>query len=44
MKRSIAATALWPAAADLAARLLRHVQHAHDLLYDAFESDLGGSD
>lgn len=32
------------AAADLAARLLRHVQHAHDLLYDAFESDLGGSD
>jgi hypothetical protein len=32
------------AAADLTARLLRHVQHAHDLLYDAFESDLGGSD
>jgi hypothetical protein len=32
------------AAAELCAVLLRHVQHAHDLLYDAIESELGGSD
>lgn len=32
------------AAAELCAVLLRHVQHAHDLLHDAIESELGGSD
>jgi hypothetical protein len=41
---SSAPEAVRDAAAELAALLLRHVQHAHDLLYDAFESELGGGD
>lgn len=32
------------AVARHAALLLRHVRHAHDLLHDAIESELGGSD
>lgn len=36
--------ALRDAAAKHAALLLRHVRHGHDLLHDAIESELGGSD
>ncbi len=32
------------AGAGLVAALRSHVQHAHDLLYDAMESEIGGSD
>lgn len=31
-------------AAELAALMHRHVHHAHDLIHDAFESDLGDGD
>lgn len=36
--------AIRDAAAALVALMLRHVQHARDLLHDAVESELGGSD
>jgi hypothetical protein len=32
------------AAAGLATLMRRHVQHSHDLIYDAFEVELGGGD
>lgn len=32
------------AAADLALLMLKHVQHAHDLLHDALSGELGGGD